>query len=82
MNTLFPELAIGMPGTMELIIIGCILLLFFGPKRLPELAKSIGGAITSFKEGLSAKPAPEEEKRVAPPAAKTAGDSGKDGAGA
>jgi len=82
MNTLFADLAVSMPGTWELIIIAGLMLLFFGPKRLPELARSIGGAITSFKEGLSAsKPADDADKRVAAPPApapKPAADAGKE----
>jgi sec-independent protein translocase protein TatA len=34
-----------------IIIIG-IVLLVFGPKRLPELGSSLGKSITSFKKGL------------------------------
>jgi TatA/E family protein of Tat protein translocase len=51
-----------MPGTPELIIIAGLALLFFGPKKLPELARSVGGAITSFREGLSGEP-PSPKKR-------------------
>ncbi len=29
-----------------------IVLLFFGPKRLPEIGKGLGTAIRGFKEGL------------------------------
>tara|TARA_Y100000310_G_C20656812_1_gene802405 strand:+ start:68 stop:217 length:150 start_codon:yes stop_codon:yes gene_type:complete len=38
-------------GTAEIVIILVVLLLLFGSKKLPELAKSIG---TSFKELKSA----------------------------
>ena len=37
-----------------LFILG-IFLLFFGPKRLPELGSSLGTAIRGFKQGLVAK---------------------------
>jgi sec-independent protein translocase protein TatA len=40
---------LGMP---ELIVILVIVLLLFGAKRLPELAKGLGKGISSFKEGL------------------------------
>ena len=39
-------------GLGEWAIIFAIVLIFFGPKRLPQLAKSIGRAITDFKRGL------------------------------
>ena len=39
-------------GWPEWALIFAIILIFFGPKRLPQLAKSIGRAITDFKRGL------------------------------
>lgn len=38
-----------MPGPMELILILLIILLLFGAKRLPEIARSLGRAIKEFK---------------------------------
>jgi sec-independent protein translocase protein TatA len=37
-------------GFSELLLIGAILLLFFGPSRLPELGKSLGKGIQEFKK--------------------------------
>jgi sec-independent protein translocase protein TatA len=37
----------------HLLILTVILLLFFGPKRLPDLGKSIGEGMRNFKKGLS-----------------------------
>jgi sec-independent protein translocase protein TatA len=39
-----------MLGTGELVIIFCVVLLLFGGKRLPELARSLGHAIREFKD--------------------------------
>ncbi len=39
-------------GMGELIVILAIVLLLFGAKRVPEVAKSLGRAIKGFKEGL------------------------------
>ncbi len=39
-------------GTSELIFIGFICLLLFGPNKLPELGKSVGLAIRELKNGL------------------------------
>ena len=41
----------GSIGTGELIIILAILLVFFGGKKLPGLARSLGKAQKEFKEG-------------------------------
>ena len=37
------------------LLIAVILLLFFGPSKLPQLGKSLGQAINGFKAGLNAK---------------------------
>lgn len=42
----------GRIGTAELIIILVVLLLLFGAKRIPEIARSIGRSLTQFKKGL------------------------------
>lgn len=40
-------------GMWEIIAIVLIVLLFFGAKRIPDLMKSIGKGVRSFKEGMS-----------------------------
>lgn len=42
-----------MLGTGELLIIFCVILLLFGGKRLPELARSLGRGIKEFKEACN-----------------------------
>ncbi len=39
-----------MIGSMEIIIILCIILLLFGGKKLPEFARSLGKGIREFKK--------------------------------
>jgi len=41
----------GLPGGWEWIIILFVVLLLFGSKKLPELARSIGKSISEFKKG-------------------------------
>lgn len=40
-------------GTTELLVILGIALLIFGPKKLPELGKSIGETIKEFKRSMN-----------------------------
>jgi sec-independent protein translocase protein TatA len=40
-------------GPMELIIVLVVALLVLGPKRLPEVGKSLGNGIREFKDSLS-----------------------------
>lgn len=40
-------------GATELILVLVIVLLLFGPSKLPTLGKSIGEAIRSFKKGMN-----------------------------
>lgn len=42
-----------MIGTTELILIGALVLLLFGGKKLPELMKGLGQGVRSFKQGMS-----------------------------
>jgi len=46
-------------GPWEIIAILAVLLLIFGPRKLPELAKSIGKSVTELKDGLKVKPEKE-----------------------
>lgn len=41
-----------MPSGMELVLIVVVILLLFGGKKIPELAKGLAGGIKSFKQGL------------------------------
>lgn len=49
----------------HLLVIGILVLVLFGAKRLPELGKGLGEGLKGFKEGLKGVPDP------APPAQPT-----------
>lgn len=55
--------SIGMP---ELIIVLVVLLLLFGAKRLPEIARSVGKSSKEFKKGMREGATDEEETKEAP----------------
>lgn len=40
------------PGTTEIILIIVALLLLFGAKRIPDLARSVGQALNMFRKGM------------------------------
>ena len=40
-------------GTGEIIVIPAVVLLLFGAKRIPELARGIGRGVSSFRQGLN-----------------------------
>jgi sec-independent protein translocase protein TatA len=47
-------------GPMELILLLIVLLLVFGPKRLPEMGRSVGRGIREFKDSVSGNEPPED----------------------
>ena len=42
----------GRIGTTEIILILALILIIFGSRKLPELAKAIGKSVVELKEGL------------------------------
>jgi sec-independent protein translocase protein TatA len=52
-------------GTPELIVIGVIVLILFGAKRIPDIGKGLGGAIREFRDArkeISSDTAKQEKK--------------------
>ena len=45
-------LLIGMPRMGEWILIGMVVLIFFGAKKIPEFAKGLGKGIREFKDAV------------------------------
>lgn len=48
-------------GPLEIAIVLVIVLIIFGPKRLPELGKSMGRGIRDFKDAMSGDHDDDEE---------------------
>ena len=53
----------GQLGLPELIIIGIIALLIFGPKKLPDLGAGLGKAIRDFKGAINEPDPPKKEEK-------------------
>ena len=43
----------GFIGLPELILLGLVALLVFGPKRLPEMGRGLGNGLREFKSSVS-----------------------------
>jgi len=52
---------IGMPGLPEMLIIGLIVLLLFGGKKLPSLMRNLGRSTNEFKRGMSETAAEDDQ---------------------
>ncbi|HEX5467481.1 MAG TPA: twin-arginine translocase TatA/TatE family subunit [Gaiellaceae bacterium] len=61
--------SIGWQGALVIIL---VLLLVFGPKRLPEMGRSLGRGMREFKDSISGNDEPEvEQVELTPPATTT-----------
>jgi sec-independent protein translocase protein TatA len=43
------------PGPIEIVIVLVIVLVIFGPKRLPDLGRSLGRGMREFKDSVTGK---------------------------
>ena len=59
-------------GPMELIIVLVIALIVLGPKRLPEVGRSVGRGMREFKDSLSGVSARDDEDDEPKPLKQTA----------
>src|SRR4051794_1049720 len=50
-------------GPLELVIVLVIVLLVFGPKRLPGLGRSLGSGMREFKDSVTGKDNKDEERQ-------------------
>jgi sec-independent protein translocase protein TatA len=62
----------GFIGVPELLLLGLIVLLVFGPKRLPEMGRSMGRGMREFKDSITGDAKSEINEFVVP--AEDAGD--------
>ena len=43
----------GFVGLPEILLLGLVVLLVFGPKRLPEMGRSLGRGMREFKDSIT-----------------------------
>ncbi|MEZ5100365.1 MAG: twin-arginine translocase TatA/TatE family subunit [Thermoleophilia bacterium] len=53
-------------GIWEILLLLLVLLLVFGPKRLPEMGRSLGRGMREFKDSITGKVVDDEEPDIAP----------------
>ena len=58
---------LGNVGPLEIVVVLIIALIVFGPKRLPELGRSLGKGIREFKGSVTGEHDDEDERPVSPP---------------
>jgi sec-independent protein translocase protein TatA len=51
-------------GPLELVIVLVIALVILGPKRLPEVGKSIGNGMREFKDAISGNSKDDDEDEI------------------
>ena len=56
----------GFIGLPELLLLGLVVLVIFGPKRLPEMGRSMGRGLREFKESVSGEHKNELDQLVVP----------------
>jgi sec-independent protein translocase protein TatA len=55
-----PPMGVFAPTPIELIVVLVIVLIVFGPKRLPDLGRSLGRGMREFKESVTGKDSDDE----------------------
>ena len=71
-------------GPLEIIIVLAIVLIIFGPKRLPDLGRSLGSGMRNFKDSVTGKDTGDDNREAARPelgAGETAGETAGERAG-
>ena len=70
----------GLSPWKDVVVVLLIVLLFFGPKRLPALSRSIGESIKEFKGGITHTSGSEEKSELSSsPSSETVGTQNQAG---
>jgi sec-independent protein translocase protein TatA len=60
----YPEAPMPNIGPLEIIIVLLILLVIFGPRRIPELGRSVGQGMRNFKESVTGRDRGDEGREI------------------
>jgi sec-independent protein translocase protein TatA len=52
-------------GIWEILLLVLVILLIFGPKRLPEMGRSLGHGMREFKDSITGKGKSDEDEQAA-----------------
>lgn len=63
----------GLESPWHLLIVLVIAMIVLGPKRLPELGRSLGSGIRGFRASLNGEEKPEDEETAEPSGEKAGG---------
>jgi sec-independent protein translocase protein TatA len=77
-----PSIAVvGGIGPLEIGIVLLIVLIIFGPKRIPELGRSLGSGMRGFKDAVTGKDSDDDQEQLERPAKvePSAGESEREG---
>lgn len=65
-------------GMQEMLLIGLVILIFFGARKIPEFMKGLGRGVREFKDGIKeVKRDSEESTRETPPTSSTSSNNAK-----
>ena len=67
-------------GIWEILILLLLALLIFGPKRLPEMGRSLGRGLREFKDSLGGKDDRDDRDELPPPREDTSAVAGSSAA--
>ena len=62
--TVKPQLLLSMPGGSEWIWILLVVILLFGARKIPDLARGIGKGMKEFKDAKEGKDEKKEDEKV------------------
>lgn len=62
-------------GPLEIAVLVIILLIIFGPKKIPQLGRSLGRGITEFRDGVTNRNRDGDDEATELPAGESGSDS-------